>query len=224
VGTVGGNAWFAGTPYVAFLTYYQEMLRALMEMKEVDGKTQVTSMNMMVELAEDTAEAILDAAETRFWEHIAMAIVDGASACMTMVLTFASVAAMAKQKPEVEVKPTKGGAGVKAQKGMTVEEVKQYNLKWQRISTLFEGASRASQSAEKSINNVIQGVMELKAAQYEAQKEMLQTFRQVQQTQADRSLELFRQNSELITQLIQQIDQMRSKIIEAQMKALSRSS
>ena len=210
------NPWLSGNSYVAFQINYWLMLKALKEMKEVEGKTQVASLDMMVELAKDTAEAILDAAETRFWEHIAMAIVDAVSVGITIGFTVASVASTMKMKAEVG---DADGSGFKSSKAIKVR-----NMKLQAISQGFEGLSRATQSAEKSADNIIQGVLELKAAQYDALKEILQTYRQMQQMQADRALESFKQNTEMIAQLIQQLDQMRSKIMEAQAKALSRSS
>lgn len=225
VTTPGGNPWMAGTSYTAFLVNYWEMLSILKEMKELDGKIQVEGMNMMVQLAKDAAEAILNAAETRFWEHIAMAIVDGVSAGVTVAMTVVSVGAQTRMKAEVDTDvqvkggPAKGGTT----KTVKAEQIKVNNMKWQAVSAGAAGLGQASGSMEKAVNNVIQGVMELEAAQYDALKEVLQAYRQVMQMQADRGQDSFNKNTDLIKELIQQIDRMGQVIQEAQAKAMSRS-
>lgn len=213
----GKIAWMAGTAYTAFLVNYWEMLSILKEMKAVDGNIQIQGMNMMVEMAKNTAEAVKNAAETRFWKHIAMAIVDGVSAGVAVAATAISIGATTKMRPEEKEVQNSAGQMEK----VPDPKAKAANARWQSISTAAHTISQATDSGQKAINNVIQGTMELKAAEYDALKEVLQTFRQIMQMQADRGQDAFKQNSDLITQLIQQIDAMGQKIAEAQAKALT---
>lgn len=216
----GKIAWMAGTSYTAFLVNYWEMMSILKEMKALDGKIQIEGMNMMVQLAKDTADAIMDAAETRFWEHIAMAIVDGVSAGVTVAMTAASVGFTMKMKAEMDTDVKQKGGTTKT---VTADEIKVSNIKWQAMAAGAGGLGQATGSAEKAIDNVIQGAMELEASKYDAIKEVLQAFRQVMQMQADRAQDSFNKNSDLIKELLNQLDQMGAKIQEAQAKALSRS-
>lgn len=209
------NPWMEGTAYTAFLVNYWEMLSVLKQMKEVDGNIQIQGINMMVFLAKNTSDTIKDAAQTRFWKHIAMAIVDGVGAGVTVGATAISIGASFRMKAETKIQNEKGEL-------VTDPKIKAYNKRVEAISAGAQAVSQSSGSAEKMANNVIEGSMELEASQYDALKEVLQAFRQVMQMQAERGQDAFKQNTDLITQMIQQIDAMRQKIAEAQAKALSR--
>lgn len=81
----GGNPWLAANAYVAFLTEFAQMQRVLMRNKEVQGRVEIASMHLIVDLAKTTAKLIMDIAKTNQAIHITTAVM---SAC-SLVISYA---------------------------------------------------------------------------------------------------------------------------------------
>jgi len=79
--TSGGNPWLAGNVFVAFLMSYMQMQRVLMESKVVEGNIQLAAMNLVVTLAQTTADIIMDIAKTNQMIHIVTAVMSGVAIC-----------------------------------------------------------------------------------------------------------------------------------------------
>lgn len=80
----GGNSWLAGNVYVLFLMEFMELQRILMKNKAVQGKVELASMNMIVELAKSTAEAIMETAKINQMIHIVTAVMAAVAIAMSI--------------------------------------------------------------------------------------------------------------------------------------------
>lgn len=81
--TQGGNKFLGGLNYLAFLIAFMEMQRVLMRSKEVQGKIELASMEMIKELANHTGALIIEIAQENQKIHLATAIASGLSIGMT---------------------------------------------------------------------------------------------------------------------------------------------
>lgn len=224
--TVGGNPWLAGNVYVAFLVNFMEMMKTLKESKIVQGDIEIATMGMIVELAKSAADAIMEAAKSRQMVHIVSAVMAGVSlvasvasfACMTVSAykSFGAAKGMEKVGPD----PTQASIDkVNINNSATQAKIGGYNQFFQ----LAQAGSSIAQSISQFGTSLTQAMSETVVAEKEGIKEILQAYRQIAQHQMEKSTEAFKAQTDLISQLIQQIDQMRQKLHEAVAGSLRRS-
>ena len=77
---VKGNPWMSGSVYVSFLLEFMEMMRVLKANKVVEGQVEVASLQMIVQIAKDTAAIHMRLAEIEQINHITAAVCAGISA------------------------------------------------------------------------------------------------------------------------------------------------
>lgn len=211
------NKWLAGNAYVEFLVNYWEMLLMLKESKIVDSRIEIAGIEMFMELAKNAADAIMDRAHEAFVMKIVSAVMAAVNIVVIAVTTAVSVAMTMRMKAEQKqtVKDSDSPGGTRE---MTKAEVRLHNKKlegsWYGTMTM-QSIQQGLTNSTKVIDNIVGAIQELNMAKYEALKEMLVAYRQMAQMQFDKSAEAFKSNSELITQVIQQIDQIRAKLQEA---------
>jgi hypothetical protein len=80
----GGNPWLTGNAYTLFLGEFMEMQRTLMFNKIVQGKVELISMKMIVEIARTTADIIMDIAKINQMIHIVTAVIAGVALVLSI--------------------------------------------------------------------------------------------------------------------------------------------
>jgi hypothetical protein len=222
-----GNPWLVGNAYTQFVTSYAKILEVLKEMKEIDSKLELEGMAQIYELAQQSAQTIKDAAKERAMMHILQAVMAGISIAFTVGMTAVSVYQTTKFKVEensvtdpttgvISGPTTKDATGKEV--GMTKAQAKDFNrnLTSGGLGTMtIQAYIQAVQAGAKAMDDIIQAIFEVRAAEYDALKEILQAYRTIAQHQMDRAVDGFKSESDMITQLIQQLDQMRQKLMEA---------
>lgn len=191
--THGGNPWLAGNVYVAFLESFTEMQRMLMRNKEVEGNIQVQSMKLVVTLAQDTAQVIMDVAKENQMMHIASAVMAGVSIGV-------SVGGMAY-----------GSAGNKlGSEGFNLQ-------KFDRGAAISGLGGAISQLG----TSVSQAATDLQIAAGQGREEILRAYQQIAQSQMNKAGDEFKADTDTITQLFQALDQIRQNLQQAVQASLS---
>lgn len=220
-----GNPWLAGNAYTQFVVSYFALVAILKDMKAIDSQLEIQGMQQVYDLAKQTAETIMAAAKERAMMHIMEAVIAGVSTAVTLGLTAVSVAQTSKMAVEKD-----GALDPRDSSGTKTFETKADAQKYNRdlaggklgTVTIQQGYLPALQTGSKTMDSIVQAIFELKAAYYDALKEILQAYRTIAQQQMDRASDSFKSESDLITQVIQQLDQMRQKLFEAIAASLRR--
>jgi hypothetical protein len=206
---IGGNPWLAGNVYVAFLISFIELQRLMMKNKMVQGQIELATMNMITELAKSSADAIMAIAKTNQMIHIATAVMSAVSIAITIVSMVGAVKAASRTKaaePAQPGKPPPPPPPPGRFAGLSAEQFTMIGT----MSTQLEKMSTAS----------VQAATDLSIAQKEGLKEMIQSYRTIQERQMNKSSEIFKDNSDAIVKLIQDLDRVRQDLAQAIAAAL----
>jgi hypothetical protein len=100
------NSWFTSNAMVAFEITFMEMVNTLMKTKMAEGQVQLKGFSLVMELANDASQCILNAANAQYTQHLAAAVCAGVGMVTTIACTCASSAVSGKMQEE-EVVPEK---------------------------------------------------------------------------------------------------------------------
>ena len=83
---MGGNLWLSATPLTVFRMAFFNMMAMMQQTKAVEKQLDISAMNQVWDLANASADAIMDAAKAKAMQHIGQAIVAGMQVAMTVAM------------------------------------------------------------------------------------------------------------------------------------------
>lgn len=205
--TVGGNPWLAGNVYVAFLIAFIDLQRLMMKNKVVQGTIELASMNMITELAKSSADAIMAIAKTNQMIHIATACMSAASICVTVGSMVGGAVAAARTKITPSTEAGKPPVVTQGKAAFLTE------AQWNSVGLMAPQAEKMGTAASQAATDV-------SIAQKEGLKEMINSYKTIAERQMSKSAEIFKDSTDAITKLLQDLDKIRSDLSQAVAAAL----
>lgn len=202
------NSWLVGNTYVLFLIMFMEMTRTLMQNKVVQGQVEIASMSTMYAMAQNTAELIMDIAKQNQLQHIMQAV----GAAISLGFSIASLAMIGFKKDMTDEEGNKvmktNPDGSKSNDPIRVARFDPSHM---------QSVSSIGSSIDKIISSGTQASQDVSIATKEGQKEILQTIRQILQSQMDKSTKNFQEITSQIEQYLQALNSTFQKLQAAAM-------